>query len=146
VSHLFKVPFIEEEVVWTKYEAIVDAESKEDAMSLLAELCKSSNPHKTLDCELKEVFHLVESKNNYEVNDFTIKDIKNVDNRLSCELSLSTLELINLNYLELCQQVEMEFAKNGLSLVVKHVELNPIFIENGNILYNVIPTSSELAC
>jgi len=73
------------------------------------------------------------------MEDYTIDDVKELDERVSCKLDLTAFEIAKYGQNELYNMAEAEFNKVGLNLEILEMEMIPTKIEEHYVSYDCIP-------
>jgi hypothetical protein len=147
---IYLVPFEEKELVWTKWTAKIKADSREEALEIMEKICKEGDPHNvqnefgydygtTLNCQFVDISEHIESDKEFNVLDYKTDDVKEVDERIRCELELTAFDIARYGKDELYAMAEEKFTKVGLILDITEMELIPIKIDEDFVTYDAIP-------
>lgn len=156
----YLVPFEEVETVKIAYEAKVHANNASEAFDKLKRIiADGDSPH----CYVDEVQHTmddgkiygiqynieaitndiiehIDSDNKYDIDDYSVDDVIEVDERVYCTLELTAFDIARYGKDELYRMVEANFVEVGLELEIFEMEMIPTKIEEHFVSYKCIPT------
>jgi len=149
----YLVPFEEIETVLVGYQARVHANSKEEAFEKINNIIiDGESPHNFTDVTEDGIEYDIEAHVNlgiiehidsdckYNIEDYTIDDVKKIDERVFCKLDLTAFDIARYGKDELYNMAEAEFSEVNLNLEILEMEMIPTKIEEGFVSYDCIPT------
>lgn len=144
----FLVPFEEQETVWCKYIIPVEAKSAQAALNKLKKVVESGDSIQANfgfeECQFVEIVEHICSDCKYHIDDYTVDDVADFDERIACELSLTAFDIARYGKDELYRMAEEKFAKVGLYLDIQEMDLIPIKIEEHFVTYDAVPTDYKI--
>ncbi len=157
----YLVPFEEVETVKVRCQAIVHADDPEEAlMKIKLIIANEDSPHCYAD-EVKHTLdngetyniqydieaiktdiieHIASDKEYYDIDDYSVDDVEEVDDRTYCILELTAFDIARYGKDELYQMAEAKFVEVGLELEIFEMEMIPKKIEEHFVSYKCIPT------
>jgi|GEM_PF-2106702 len=139
----FLVPFQEQETVWMSYQAKVQASCKNEAFETIKQMVEQNDsPHRAYDCINTNVVEHIANENKFFIDDFTDNDVKELDERICCEVSYCTMDFFNrgISKQSIINDATEKFKQIGLILEIEDFELKPLRIEEMFVKYDFIPT------
>lgn len=82
----------------------------------------------------------IDSDCKYNMDDYSIKDVEKVDERISASLDLTAFNIARFGKDELYAMAEQAFVGVGLTLEILEMEMIPTEIEEHSVKYDCIPT------
>lgn len=139
----YLVPFQGQETVWIEYQARVQASCKNDAFHIIKQMVEQNySPHRAYDCINTNVVEHIANENKFFIDDFTDNDVKELDERICCEVSYYTMDFFNrgISKQSIVDDATEKFKQIGLILEIEDFELKPLRIEEMFVKYDFIPT------
>ena len=141
----YLVPFTEKEKVVVDYIAKVEAKSKEEAYDKIIKIIdENESPHEYYDADNYGIAEHLDSCCHFDIEPFDESDIKEVDNRLSCELSYTAFDIARLGKDEIYKVAEENFLKVGIRIDIIEMDMIPIKIEECFVTYRCVPTEYKI--
>jgi hypothetical protein len=141
----YLVPFTEKEKVVVDYIAKVEAKSKEEAYDKIIKIIdENESPHEYYDADNYGIAEHLDSCCHFDIEPFDESDIKEVDNRLSCELSYTAFDIARLGKDEIYKVAEENFLKVGIRIDIIEMDMIPIKIEEYFVTYRCVPTEHKI--
>ena len=136
----YLVPFTEKEKVLINYIVKVEAKSKEEAYDKIIKIIdENESPHTYYDSDNNGIAEHLDSCCHFDIEPFNEDDIEIVDDRISCELSLTAFDIAKYGNTELYSMAEEVFSKVGLNIDIHDMDMIPIKIEAHFVTYDCIP-------
>ena len=141
----FLVSFQEQETVWVNYSAKVEASSKDEAFKKIEQLViNNDSPHQEFDCDNNGISEHIKSDCKFFMEDIDIDDVKVEDDRLSCELEYTAIDIVKLKKETIYSAAEESFLKVGLKIEILEMDMIPIKIEEYFVTYRCVPTEHKI--
>ena len=141
----YLVPFTEKEKVTVSYVAKVEAKSKEAAYGKIIKIInENESPHEYFDADYNGIAEHLDGYCDFEIEPYDEYDIKEVDERLSCECSYTSSDILRLGKDGIHKQLEENFLQVGIRINIIEMDMIPVSIEQHFVNYRCIPTEHKI--